>query len=131
MFATAGSVRFPVTQSTPAITPLRVPLPLQPSTFTPCSGAPGTTPTTPSELSFAATVPDTCVPCPLQSLFGPPAKFTCSTTFKSGCVRSIPVSMMYTLTFVTAPPSLATVTEASAAMRWMPQGTVWSRASMT
>src|SRR6266545_2904457 len=80
----AGLVACCVTQSTPAITPLVLPLPPQPSTFTPCSGAPGTTPTTPCASSFAATVPDTCVPCPLQSLLGPPAKFTCSTTFRSG-----------------------------------------------
>src|SRR5574341_623746 len=131
MLATAGLMALAVTQSTPAITPLVVPLPPQPSTLTPWSGAPGATPTTSWVLSFAATVPDTWVPWPLQSLLGPPAKLTCCTTFRSGCVTSMPVSMMYTLTLDTAPlPLPASVEEISASIRSIPQGSVCATAYM-
>src|SRR3712207_2924545 len=41
MLATAGLSAFAVTQSMPSITSETVPLPRQPSTFTPVSGAPG------------------------------------------------------------------------------------------
>ena len=76
MFATAGFRAFAVTQLMPLITLEFDPLPLQLSTFTPVTGAPGATPTTSRVLSRAATVPATCVPWPWQSRFGPPAKLT-------------------------------------------------------
>ena len=76
MFATAGLIAFAVTQSMPLITPEYEPEPLQPSTLTPVTGAPGATPTTSEALSLAAIVPATCVPCPLQSAFLPLAKLT-------------------------------------------------------
>ncbi len=53
--------------------------------LTPVSGAPGATPTTSLVLSLAATVPATCVPCPLKSVFLPPAKLTCPTRLRSEC----------------------------------------------
>src|SRR2546422_11601014 len=69
MFADAGwPARWsPVTQSTPAITWSVVPLPEQSSTRT-------ATNVTPLAIPYVAppTVPDTCVPCPLQSSAVPP-----------------------------------------------------------
>src|SRR6266545_1898738 len=60
-----------VTQSMPQMTEDHVPEPALFSTRTEYSGAPGATPTTPTPLSLAATVPATCVPWPLPSLNGP------------------------------------------------------------
>ena len=59
MFATAGFTWLAVTQSTPAMTPLVVPEPLQSSTRTETSDAFFATP-----YVLPPAVPDTCVPCP-------------------------------------------------------------------
>jgi hypothetical protein len=69
MFATAGFTWFAVTQSTPAITPLVVPLPLQSRTRTAYSVTLLATPHV-----VPPTVPATCVPWPLQSSAVPAAR---------------------------------------------------------
>src|ERR687890_344294 len=70
--ATSGRVsRSLVTHSTPAMTREVGAVPLQLRTLTEVTGAPGATPTTAVELSIAAAMPATCVPCPLQSKFLP------------------------------------------------------------
>src|SRR5262245_18528295 len=68
MFATAGLIEFPVTQSIPAITCAKVPLPEQSRTRTATSETPLATPN-----EVPPTVPATCVPCPLQSSAAPPS----------------------------------------------------------
>src|SRR5262245_19493136 len=91
MFATDGPAWLAVTQSTPAMTPEVDPEPLQSRTRTACSVTCLATP-----YVVPPTVPDTCVPCPLQSFVPPP---TSSTPFptrpaNSWCVARMPVSMM-------------------------------------
>lgn len=87
-------------------TPDHEPLALQLSTLTAWIVAPGATPTTSVVLSRAAMVPETCVPWPLQSLFGPPAKLMKLATDRSVCAASLPVSMTYAWTPETAPEPL-------------------------
>ena len=131
MFATAGLAALAVTQSMPLITPDQLPLPLQPSTFTPVSGAPGATPTTSLASSRAAIVPATCVPWPLQSVFLPLAKLTWPTRLRSGWA-AIPESITYAFTFVTAPEPLpASVELVSASILSIPQGSVCATALAT
>src|SRR5437899_6578240 len=62
MLATAGRMRFCATQFTPAMTPELVPDPLQLRTRTATSATPFATP-----YVAPPTVPETCVPWPLQS----------------------------------------------------------------
>jgi hypothetical protein len=78
MLATELAPWFAVTQLMPLMIQLHWPLPWQLSTLTAWMGALGATPTTPCVSSFAAIVPATCVPCPLQSpvLLPPLAKLT-------------------------------------------------------
>src|SRR4030095_5319180 len=78
MFATAGLLRWVVSQSTPVITSEICPLPLHGNTRTECR-----------ETFFATpkveppTIPATWVPCPLQSIpFSP--SFSCSYTTLAG-----------------------------------------------
>ena len=70
MFATAGwpARWFVVTQLIPAMTPDVAPLPEQSSTRTPMSDTPFATP-----YVEPPTVPETCVPWPLQSSAEPPS----------------------------------------------------------
>ena len=96
-FATAGSWRCCVTQSMPAITPLTLPVAVQPSTRTASSRAPLATP-----YVAPPTVPATCVPWPEQSSVPRPS----ATTVKAPSARPpnswwlvrMPESMMYTVT---------------------------------
>src|SRR5919205_107767 len=99
MLATAGAPAgwLPVPQWTPAITPEVEPLPLQPSTRTATSVTALATP-----YVEPPTVPETCVPWPLQSAAEPPA-VTSSTPLIArppNCVwvYRMPVSMMYAFT---------------------------------
>src|SRR5947208_16853941 len=78
----------------------QLPLPAQLSTLMAWRRMPGATPTTPTVSSLAPIVPATCEPCPLQSRGGPLAYCLNSTTFRSGCDMSMPVSMTYAWTFV-------------------------------
>ncbi len=93
MFATAGLTALRVTQFTPATACDTVPLPRQPSTRTEWMRAPLATP-----WRVPAAIPATCVPCPLQSVAGPPG-VTASNPVnarppKSVWVRRTPVSRM-------------------------------------
>ena len=94
MLATAGvpGAWSPATQSTPAITPEVEPLPLQSSTRTAtrvtCLATPYVVP---------PTVPDTCVPWPLQSSALPPSTASKPVTARpanSEWLKRMPVSMM-------------------------------------
>jgi hypothetical protein len=87
----------------PLMTDDQEPLPAQFRTLIACRRIPGATPTTPFASSFAPIVPATWLPWPLQSVFGPPVKLRNSTTFRSGCDTSMPVSITYASTFVIAP----------------------------
>src|SRR5439155_22924049 len=103
----------------------QLPLPAQSSTVIAWRRMPGATPTTPAVSSRAPIVPATCVPCPLQSRGGPLAYCLNSTTLRSGCEVSIPVSMTYASTFVIASEPLpARVELASASILSTPQGSV-------
>ena len=64
MLTTSISPARAVTQSIPAISEVRNPVPSSPSTFTDHTRAPGATPTTPYPLSSAAAIPATWVPWP-------------------------------------------------------------------
>src|SRR6266545_1156290 len=97
MLATAGERWLLVTQSTPEITPEVVPEPVQSRTRTANRRAFFATPQV-----APPTVPDTCVPWPLQS-FVPLPSFTAvkapeARPPKSTCVVRMPVSMMYAFT---------------------------------
>jgi hypothetical protein len=91
MFATDGPTWFAVTQSTPAITPVFEPEPLQSRTRTGCSVTCFATP-----YVVPPTVPETWVPCPLQSFVPPPTSSTPLPTRPANCwcVARMPVSMM-------------------------------------
>src|SRR5512133_3772028 len=97
MLATAGFTALAVTQSMPAMTPDVVPLPEQLSTRTATSVTPFATP-----YVAPPTVPDTCVPCPLQSTpFWPSptaSKPTEARPPNSLCDVRMPVSTMYACT---------------------------------
>ena len=98
MFATAGCPGWwcDVTQSMPAITPEKLPLPAQLSTLTAISLTPLATP-----YWEPPTVPATCVPCPLQSVLLPsPVVFVpqLARPPKSLWEVRMPVSMMYAVT---------------------------------
>src|SRR6266516_6401702 len=109
----------------PEMTSDQLPLPAQFSTLTAWRGMPGATPTTPSVLSLAPIVPATCDPCPLQSRGGPLANCLNSTTFRSGCDVSMPVSMTYASTFEIEPAwSPAIVELTSAPTLLIPHGIV-------
>src|SRR6266550_4639573 len=88
MFATAGLILFAVTQLTPAITPEKVPKPLQSSTRTECS-------VTALAIPYVAPpiVPETCVPWPLQSVWPKPSPIASKPNIarppKSVCERRI------------------------------------------
>src|SRR5262245_3251304 len=97
MFATAGLMPLPVTQSTPATTCAVVPLPAQLSTRTATSAAPLATPN-----ALPPVVPATCVPWPWQSSAVPPSiasKPLVARPPKSVWVNRMPVSRMYACTF--------------------------------
>ena len=92
MFATAGLTWFWVTQSTPAITPVVVPEPLQPRTRTAWIVASLATP-----YVVPPIVPATWVPWPLQSVVPLPSliavKPLLTRPVNSWCDASSPVSI--------------------------------------
>src|SRR3989344_9091778 len=116
-----------VTKSSPQMTDDHVPEPELLRTRTAHSLASGATPTTPRELSAAAIVPATCVPCPLSSShfvgstaaplatkFCPPRILAC----KYGWSLSTPVSTTHTVT------PFPVFTTRSASILSTPQGKV-------
>src|SRR5438105_7873045 len=117
MFATADCPArwLPVTQSTPAITPEVVPLPLQLRTRTATSVTAFATP-----YVEPPTVPETCVPWPLQSEAEPPG-VTSSTPLIARppnwvWVNRMPVSMMYA--FTPLPVAVYVYVPESGSERW-------------
>src|SRR4051812_23835854 len=116
MLATAGAPGwwFPVTQSTPAMTPAVLPLPAQSSTRTATSRTPGATP-----YWLPPMVPATCVPWPLQSSALPPS--TSSTPDMARPPKSVwpnvmPVSMTYAVT--PAPVAVCAYRPSRGVERW-------------
>src|SRR5262245_39883045 len=91
VLATAGAIRWPVTQLTALIAPDVVPLPAQLSHFTPCRRTPLATP-----YDVEPMVPATCVPWLLQSVLvvSMALKSKLARPPKFGCVGSTPLSMM-------------------------------------
>src|SRR5262245_37669699 len=112
------SVLVAVTQSIPQRMPLMVPAPVLLSTRTDHRFAPGATPTMPTLLSLAPRMPVTSVPWPeASSKLCPLAQPTPPTTFRSGLVASMPVSITATLILTDPLPSPDLVLLRSAAIR--------------
>ena len=73
-------------------------MPFASKTFTASMCVPGATPTTPVPLFLAPIVPATCVPWPSSSFGSPvPRQLVPAETFRSGLVRSTPVSTTATV----------------------------------
>ncbi len=116
------------TQSSPAMNHDMLPLPASPMTLTPQTRAPGAVPTTPVPLSLAATVPATCVPCPLLSVKAVAvqpaslAQFTPPAIVRSGWALT-PESRMATSTSTAVPVPMRLPGTVSARTRCTPTGT--------
>src|SRR5215218_7496032 len=97
MLATAGDLWLAVTQSTPAMTPEFGPEPPQSITRTATRSTLFATP-----YVLPPTVPDTCVPWPLQSAAEPPGVISSTPVTarppNSEWANRMPVSMMYAVT---------------------------------
>src|SRR3984893_17812052 len=125
MLATSIRLACAVTQSTPHTTDARLASPLESMTRTAHNRAPGATPTYPKLFLLGAAMAAPWVPCPrVSSWLVPSAQLTPPATRKSGCVESIPVSMIATSTLSGGPwPLMCAVGLCSPPMRSRPKDT--------
>src|SRR3954453_11470062 len=121
-------------QSSPHTYHERSPAPLELRMRTAHSRTPGATPTTPQVLSFAPTVPATCVPCPFSSYQGGGAavlQLSPPAMFRSEC-GPIPVSTIATSASTrSSTPLILDSAEVGVPMREMPVGIDWASISTT